>query len=57
MEVFMQAFDVYLNGKEIDTVFYSDEPKVPVEEVKDSLVNHDGYNPNIEVKRVPKTRR
>lgn len=53
----MQAFDVYLNGKEIDTVFYSDEPKVPVEEVKDSLVNHDGYNPNIEVKRVPKTRR
>lgn len=46
-----QAFDVYLNGKEIDTVFYSVDAKVDVEEVKKSLVDHDGYNPKIVVKK------
>ena len=46
----MKAFDVYLNGKKIDTVFYSDGVKVDCEEVKRSLVGHDGYDPRIVVK-------
>jgi hypothetical protein len=43
------AYDVYLDGKLIDTVFQSgisDE-----EEVKKSLINHDGYDPGIEVRK------
>lgn len=42
-----QAFDVYLNGKRIDTVFATG---YDVEEMKKSLVEHDGYNPSITVK-------
>jgi hypothetical protein len=40
-------YDVYLNGEKIDTVFasYQDE-----EEMKHSLINHDGYNSSIDVK-------
>lgn len=45
----MQAFNVKLNGKQIDRVFYSDSAKVDCDEVKRSLVDHDGYNPNITV--------
>lgn len=52
----MQAFNVYLNGKLIDTVFYSDSAKVDIDEVKRSLVNHDGYNPAIVVRKEKKTR-
>lgn len=44
-----QAFDVLLNGKCIDTVFYSKNVKVDAEEVKQSLINHDGYDSRIEV--------
>ena len=47
----MQAFDVYLNRKNIDTVFYSDSVKVDKEEVKKSLVDHDGYDPAINVRK------
>lgn len=47
-----QAFDIYLNGKLIDTVFYSPNVKVDVEEVKQSLINHDGYDSGIEVRKV-----
>lgn len=43
------AFDVFLRGKEIDTVFYSKDAKVDAEEVKRSLINHDGYDPGITV--------
>jgi hypothetical protein len=46
----MQAYNVYLNGKEIDTVFYNDG-STTVEEVKKSLVNHDGYDSDIVVKK------
>lgn len=46
------AFDVFLNGKNIDTIFYSKGTKVDAEEVKQSLINHDGYDSRIEVKLV-----
>lgn len=49
-----QAFHVYLNGKKIDTVFYSESANAEAEDVKRSLVDHDGYDPNIEVKMGPK---
>lgn len=42
------AYDVYLNGKLIDTVFYTG---YTADEVKDSLIDHDGYDPDIEVKK------
>jgi hypothetical protein len=45
------AWNVYLNGKLIDTVFYSAGAKVTADEVKRSLVNHDGYDPGIVVRR------
>jgi hypothetical protein len=46
------AYDVYLNNKLIDTVFQSG-PSTP-EEVKKSLINHDGYDPGIVVKKARK---
>lgn len=45
------AYTVYLDGKEIDTVFYSEKDDPGPEEVKRSLVNHDGYDPSITVER------
>ena len=47
----MIAFDVYLRRKLIDTVFYSAGATVDADEVKRSLVGHDGYNPAIVVRR------
>jgi len=47
----MIAFNVYLNNKLIDTVFYSKSANVTIEEVYDSLVNHDGYDHRIIVRR------
>jgi len=44
-----RAFDIFLYGEEIDTVFYS-KPFPDVDEVKNSLVNHDGYSSEIVVK-------
>lgn len=51
------AVDVYLNGKEIDTVFYGEsflkgfKTKAEfLDDVKRSLVNHDGYNPSINLR-------
>ena len=44
-----QAWDVYLNGKKIDTVFYN--VGLDADYVKDGLVNHDGYDSNIIVKK------
>lgn len=43
----MKAWNVYLDGKNIDTVFYNDD--IDAEEVKRGLVDHDGYDPNITV--------
>lgn len=49
-----QSFNVYLKGKLIDTVFYGPNIKIDSKEVRDSLVNHDGYHPMIEVRKVRK---
>lgn len=40
------CFDVYLEGKCIDTVYHKE---ATVEEQKTSLIEHDGYHPCIEV--------
>ncbi len=45
----MSSFDVTLNGKWMDTVFYDSD--ISAEEVKKSLIEHDGYNPGIVVRR------
>ena len=44
-----QAWDVYLGGKLIDTVFY--DPDCEKDYVLDGLINHDGYDPEITIKR------
>jgi ribosomal protein S24E len=49
----MKAFRVYLGRKHIDTVFYSKSDKVTTDEVKRSLVDHDGYDPRIVVVQSP----
>lgn len=41
---------VYLGRKEISQVYF--DPKMTAEEVRNSLVNHDGIAPNIRVFRV-----
>ena len=45
----MKAFTVWLGRKEIDRVFYDDKDTIKADEVKGSLVGHDGYDPNIRV--------
>lgn len=42
-----QAFNVYLRGKLIDTIFAKG---YDVEEMRRSLINHDGYSPEIVVR-------
>ncbi len=44
-----QAWNVYLNGKLIDTVFCS--PSDTADDVRRSLIDHDGYDPGITVRR------
>lgn len=44
----MKAWNVYLNGEVIDTVFYDDD--IEADEVKRGLVDHDSYDPAIEVR-------
>lgn len=44
----MKAYDVYLKGELIDTVFWINNSDC--EEVRKSLINHDGYNSAIIVK-------
>jgi hypothetical protein len=46
------AYNVRLNGKLIDTVFYSNT--TDADEVKHSLINHDGYDPGITVTKARK---
>lgn len=43
-----RAWDVYLNGRLIDTVFY--DRSCTADYVRNGLINHDGYNPRIRVK-------
>lgn len=43
-----KGWDVFLNGKKIDTVFFDDD--MDAETVKRSLVDHDGYDPGITVR-------
>jgi hypothetical protein len=45
-----KAWRVTLNGKGIDTVF-QDGNKITADDVKRSLVNHDGYDSGIVVRR------
>ena len=49
-----QWFVVTLNGKRIDKVSYL--KPITVEEVKRSLINHDGYDPGINVTKERKKR-
>ncbi len=42
----MKSFSVYLNGKKIDRVFFNSED---TEEVRLSLIEWDGYDPDIQV--------
>jgi hypothetical protein len=46
----LKAFNVYLNGKLTDTVYYSASTNVDADEVKQSLINHDGYDSRITVR-------
>ncbi len=54
----MKAYNVYLRGRLIDTVFYNDKcdggAPIKADDVKESLVNHDGYDPNIVVRKARK---
>lgn len=49
------AWDVVLRGRVIDTVFwcryFDGGAEVTAQDVRDSLVNHDGYSPGIQVRR------
>jgi hypothetical protein len=50
METMMQkstVFKVYMNKEWVDTVFYSSS--MTAEEVRRSLINHDGYSESIRV--------
>ena len=47
----MTAWDIYLNGKWIDTVFGMEKD---ADEVKRSLINHDGYDWRIVVRKARK---
>ena len=45
----MQAWDVYLNEENIDTVFFDDD--IDKVSVLLALINHDGYDPVITIER------
>jgi hypothetical protein len=47
-------WNVYLRGKRIDSVHY--DGSMDADDVKRSLVNHDGYDSEITVRRAPKTK-
>lgn len=47
----MQAFDVIHNGKVIDTIFYGSGIKISADEVRKSLINHDGYPSDIKIQK------
>jgi rubrerythrin len=41
----VKAWDVFLEGKIIDTVYFDED--IEADQVMDSLINHDGYDPRI----------
>jgi hypothetical protein len=43
------GWNVYLGGKLIDTVWFDED--MSAEDVRRSLINHDGYDPAITVRR------
>lgn len=45
------AWNVYLRGKLIDTVFYNPGANVDNDDVRRSLIDHDGYDPGITVRQ------
>lgn len=45
----MTAWNISLNGKLIDIVFYDND--CSKDYVKNGLINHDGYDPRIEISR------
>lgn len=49
------AWDVFLKGKKIDTVFYDSD--VDGDRVKRGLINHDGYDSEITVRKARKARK
>lgn len=50
----MAEFKVYLRGKLIDIVFFTNSTTA---EVKESLINHDGYDSGISVRKVGKKKK
>lgn len=44
-----QGWDVFLDGKKIDTVFCT--PDCDADYVRRSLIDHDGYDSRIEVRK------
>jgi len=49
----MTAFDVFLNGVRIDTVFFN---STDTAEVQRCLIEYDHYDPDIQVQNVEKVR-
>lgn len=45
----MVCWNVFLHGKWIDAVYY--DADCTHDHVKSGLINHDGYHPNIKIKR------
>lgn len=45
------AYDVFVGEECAETLFYSAVFNMTAEDVRDSLINHDGYDPAITVKR------
>lgn len=50
----LQAFNVWLGRNLIDTVFYSPSANTDCEEVRRSLIGHDGYAAEIVVRKARK---
>jgi hypothetical protein len=46
----LRAFNVYLYGRLIDTIFYGASDTITADEVRRSLIDHDGYDPSIVVR-------
>lgn len=45
----VKAWEVWLGTKHLDTVYFVS--RMTAEEVRDSLINHDRYNPGIKVRQ------
>lgn len=45
-----RAFEVFLDGTLIDKVFYAKKDTITEGEVRESLINHDGYDTRIIVR-------